>query len=99
LNPNYGEAFQNLNRPHFSGPVEADITIETVNNLSQCNHLGLISTEAINEWLSEIPSLHTIVIFLKQIFKNYHFNITYEGGLNTFAMIVLLVSYIRHAKL
>jgi hypothetical protein len=36
---------------------------------------------------------------MKQIFKNYRFNITYEGGINTFAMIVLLVSYIRHAKL
>lgn len=52
LNPSYGEVFQNLNRPHFSGPVEADITIETVNKLSQCSHLGLISTAAINEWLS-----------------------------------------------
>lgn len=26
-------------------------------------------------------------------------NCTYEGGLNTFSMIVLLVAYISHAKL
>lgn len=36
---------------------------------------------------------------MKQILKNHRFNITYEGGLNTFAMIVLLVAYIRHHQL
>lgn len=99
LDVNYGSVYYTLNRKHFSGPIEADITIQTVNKLAECTHLGLISTEAINKWLADISCLHEIVIVMKQLFKVKGFNVTYEGGLNTFSMIVLLVSYIYHAKL
>lgn len=51
LNPQYGEVYERLNRPHNSGIIEADITIETLNHQSQCNHLGIISTQTINQWL------------------------------------------------
>ena len=61
--------------------------------------MGLISTEAINKWLSDIPCLHPIVILLKQMLRAKRYNVTYEGGLNTFSMIVLLVSYIYEAKI
>lgn len=79
--------------------IEADITIETLNMQSKSNHLGIISTQTINEWLKEIPTLHFIVIALKVLFNNRGFNKTYQGGMNTFSMIVFIVAYIYHAGL
>jgi DNA polymerase sigma len=61
--------------------------------------LGLISTEAINQWLQQVSSLHSIIIILKEFFAKRKLNCTYEGGLNTFSLIVLLVAYIFHARL
>jgi DNA polymerase sigma len=83
-----------LNRGHFGGPLDADITVETRNKSDECSHLGIISTDAINNWLAEISSLHTIVIVLKQYFLKRKLNVTYGGGLNGFSMIVLFVAYI-----
>ena len=34
LQPAYGEPYYQLNRQHFAGPIEADITIETLNSRS-----------------------------------------------------------------
>lgn len=39
------------------------------------------------------------MITLKFLLQNRGLHKTYEGGLNTFTMIVLVVSYIYHAKL
>lgn len=36
---------------------------------------------------------------MKQYFLKRKLNVTYEGGLNGFSMIVLFVAYIYHAKL
>lgn len=66
---------------------------------SHSNHLGIISTQTINSWLKEIPSLHYIVIALKVLLQDRDLHKTYTGGLNTFSMIVLLVAYIRHGQL
>lgn len=37
-----------------------------------------------------------MVILMKELFARQRLNITYEGGLNTFAMIVLMVAYVLH---
>lgn len=99
LDPSIGEAYFELNREHNSGVINADITVETRNKLEECSHLGLISTNAINKWISEISSLHSIVIVMKELFSKKRLSCTYEGGLNTFSMIVLFMAYIIHAKL
>lgn len=99
LDPSIGPMYHELNRPHNCGPINADITIETKNKSEECSHLGLISTNAINRWLQEIASLHSIIIILKEFFARKKLNCTYEGGLNTFSMIVLMVAYIFHARL
>jgi len=36
---------------------------------------------------------------MKQYFLKKKLNVTYGGGLNGFSMIVLLVAFIKHAKL
>jgi len=61
--------------------------------------LGIHTTSTISEWLSSIKSLRSIVIVMKSFFTISRLNLAYEGGLNTFAMIVMLVSYIKHKKL
>jgi DNA polymerase sigma len=97
LDPSF-DSYQQLNRPHPSGPLDADITVETRSH-DQCSHVGLISTATINSWLTDIPSLNTVVIVLKQYFLKKQLNVTYEGGLNSFSMIVLIVAYLYHAQL
>lgn len=99
LDSSIGEMYFELNRKHNSGIINADITVETKNKSQECSHLGLISTNAINRWIGQISSLHSIIITLKEFFSRMRLNCTYEGGLNTFSMIVLLVAYISHAKL
>lgn len=96
--PHYYYYLPTLNREHNAGPIEIDLTIESYTG-NECNHLGLISTAAINQWLAEIATLHTIIIIMKQYFVNRKLNVTYEGGLKTYAMIVMIVAYIRHADL
>ena len=66
---------------------------------SQRDHLGIQSTQTINGWLQEIPTLHHLVITLKCLLQSRLLHKTYEGGMNNFSLIVLLVSYIYHAKL
>ena len=88
-----------MNREHNGGLIEADITIETLNVQSQSNHLGIISTQAINEWLEEIPTLRCIILALKRLLQSRDLHKTYQGGLNTFSMTVLVVCYIYHAEL
>jgi DNA polymerase sigma len=99
FDPSIGEMYFELNRAHNCGPINADITIETKNKSEECSHLGLISTNTINRWIGEISSLHSIIIILKEFFGKKRLNCTYEGGLNTFSMIVLLVAFVFHARL
>jgi hypothetical protein len=73
---------ESLNRDHNRGELEVDITIETKDEDSQCNHLGIISTAAINLWLKEIKCLQQMVIIMKSCFTERKLNITYEGITN-----------------
>ena len=91
--------FYALNKPHNSGPIQADITIETPSHDNQSSHLGILTTAAISSWLTSLRPLHPIVIILKEFFALNKLNLAYEGGLNTISMIVLLVAYIKDAKL
>ena len=96
-----------LNRTHLSsGEIHIDLTIETINKELQSNHLGVISTDHINNWLKSIKSLHPIVIIIKNYLTKSYLNITYEGtlnyisgGLNTYSMICMLVAFIKENKL
>ena len=40
-----------------------------------------------------------MALTLKYLLQRRGLNITYEGGLNTFSMMLLVVAYIYHAKL
>jgi len=51
LDAQYGEIYHRLNRPHNSGIIEADITIENPSIHGQANHSGNTSTQSINTWL------------------------------------------------
>ena len=93
-----GEFYQ-LNRPHNCGPIQADITVETSTHNNISSHLGIRTTAAIGQWISSIKSLHSIVIIMKEFFTINRLNLTYEGGLNTISMIVMLVAFIEHAGL
>lgn len=46
----------------------------------EITHLGIISTNAINNWLSEVKSLHSIVVVMKMYLSTNQLNITYEGN-------------------
>ena len=85
---------EKLNRPTQNpGLIHVDLTIETK------NHLGIISTEAINGWLEEIPTLRTIVVLLKSHLSLHSLNENYNKGLNTYSLIIMLVALIYHEEL
>ena len=51
LDLSYGQVYSRLNRPHRSGVIQTDITIETLNLQTNSNHFGISSTQLINQWL------------------------------------------------
>ena len=75
------------------GLVHIDLTIETP------NHLGIISTQAIADWLDEIPTLRVILLLLKHYLARYSLNENYTCGLNTYSLIVMLIACIYDSEL
>jgi hypothetical protein len=55
-----------------------------MNSQQQCNHLGIISTDQINNWIGKIKCLHPIVIIIKNYLTKMNLNITYEGTLKLY---------------
>lgn len=52
-----------------SGQVHADLTIEIIEEEKEgcpsSTHLGIVSTQQINQWMEQIGTLRTIIIMLK----------------------------------
>ena len=49
--------------------------------------------------MQEIPSLRYIVILLKNILSNKGLNETYYGGINTYTLMIMVVSFVYYSRL
>lgn len=71
-----------------------DLTIE-IKEDCQLRHLGVVTTAQINKWINEIPTLSSITVLLKYELTRKGLNETYVGGINTYCLVVMIVSFIK----
>lgn len=58
-------------------------------------HQGLKCVQLVKMYLQEYKVLHPLVLALKTLLKNANLNNPYSGGLSSYGLILMLVSYIQ----
>ncbi|MCQ2821062.1 MAG: nucleotidyltransferase domain-containing protein [archaeon] len=58
-------------------------------------HQGLKCVELVQKYLKEYKELHPLVLALKTLLKNANLNNPYTGGLSSYGLILMVVSYIQ----
>ncbi len=82
-----------------------DLTIESFYEDSvNCNHLGIMATMSMKQWMDMYPTLHPVSIVLKDLLKKRDLNNIYKGsslsnsgGISSYSLIVMVIAYM-HAK-
>lgn len=59
---------------------------------------GIRGSKIINNFKKEFPELKYLVIVLKVLLSVHNLNKTYEGGINSFGLILLVISYLQQHK-
>jgi DNA polymerase sigma len=62
--------------------VKVDLTIESfysAEDSSTSNHLGIMATNSMKEWMRQYPALHNVSIILKDLLKRRDLNNIYKG--------------------
>ena len=60
------------------------------------NESGLKSAEKVKEYLKQYPLLDKMVIVIKQYLYQCHLNEVYSGGIGSYSVILLVVSFFQH---
>ena len=85
--------------------IKVDLTIESYyEDSTNCNHLGIMATMSMKQWMEIYPTLHPVSIVLKDLLKKRDLNNIYKGnpffnsgGISSYSMIVMVIAYM-HAK-
>ena len=64
-------------------------------SMSSENHFGLKTVTLVNEYLNEYKVLKPIILALKTLLKNGNLNDPYKGGLSSYGLILMVVSFIQ----
>ena len=64
-------------------------------NTPELPHCGLESTESLKAWLKFFPILEKAIILLKLLLKKVNLNKTFEGGIGSYALSLLVIAYTR----
>ena len=64
-------------------------------SMSSENHFGLKTVTLVNEYLKEYKVLKPIILALKTLLKNGNLNDPYKGGLSSYGLILMVVSFIQ----
>ena len=75
-----------------SKPINVDIT------LWSDSHNGLPCVDLVQQYLSETSMIEPIILVLKQMLKVWGFNDAYTGGLSSYAMFLMIVSFLQEKK-
>jgi len=73
-------------------PINIDITL-----MSE-SHNGLNCVELVKEYLSENQLLEPITLVLKQTLQVWGFNDSYKGGLSSYALFLMIVSFLQEKR-
>lgn len=63
--------------------IKIDLTIESFYGMddgSNCNHLGIMATNNMKEWMAHYPTLYIVSIVLKDLLKKTELNNIYKGN-------------------
>ena len=69
--------------------MQIDISIQ------EEKHFGLKCVALVKSYLSEYVVLEPLILALKTILKNANLNDPYTGGLSSYGLILMVVSYIQ----
>ena len=64
-------------------------------SMSSENHFGLKTVTLVNDYLKEYKVLKPIILALKTLLKNGNLNDPYKGGLSSYGLILMVVSFIQ----
>jgi DNA polymerase sigma len=79
-----------LKYPEITGkPINIDITQMTE------FHNGLQCVSLVKEYLAENQLIEPLILVLKQMLKVWGFNDPYTGGLSSYALFLLIVSFLQ----
>ena len=64
-------------------------------SMSSESHFGLKTVTLVNEYLNEYKVVKPIILALKTLLKNGNLNDPYKGGLSSYGLILMVVSFIQ----
>jgi DNA polymerase sigma len=76
----------------ISKPINVDITLWSE------NHNGLPSVDLVKRYLSESQLIEPMIIVCKQMLKVWGFNDAYTGGLSSYALFLMIVSFLQEKR-
>lgn len=75
-----------------SKPINVDITLWSE------NHNGLPCVKLVRSYLSESQLIEPLILVLKQMLKVWGFNDAYTGGLSSYALFLMIVSFLQEKR-
>lgn len=72
--------------------MQIDISIE------DSSHLGIKCVDLVKNYLSLYEALEPLVLALKNMLKSANLNDPYKGGLSSYGLILMIVSFLQHQK-
>ena len=86
----------NGNLPRYPHIVERPINIDI--SLISDNHNGLNCVDLVKKYLEESSLIEPLILVLKQMLKVWGFNDPYHGGLSSYALFLMIVSFLQEKK-
>lgn len=59
------------------------------------NHLGLECVSLVKDYMREIEVVEPLILVLKHMLKVWNFNDPYHGGLSSYAVFLMIVSFLQ----
>lgn len=69
-------------------PINIDITLMTE------HHNGILCVNLVKEYLKENKAIEPLILVLKQMLKVWGYNEPYNGGLSSYALFLMIVSFL-----
>ena len=90
----------NINNIETINKIQNDkLNINSINNTSQINDNEQSSLSFIKKQLEEYPEIKPILKLLKRYFYNKKMNSSFEGGLSSYNLFLLILSFAKYQKI
>ena len=95
-NPNSKITLPNGNVSRYPHILEKPINIDI--SLMSENHNGLACVDLVKSYLQESSIIEPLILIMKQMLKVWGFNDPYHGGLSSYALFLMIVSFLQEKK-